>query len=400
MGMFQRVKGLFRQDKVTVAKVIDLLNRGNSIMNVNRDLYNIPEIRTAINFVAEKVGSVPFYHVQEDIHGNSAVVNDRLQYILTVRANPYQGPQVFWTYVVTRLLLANNVFIMPEWDDKGELYALYPLPFTQFTFGLDENGKLTITFPYGGNYTFYYEDILHLQRFPTQKGGAEKQAVGNYEQIVSTMQAQAVNDSENSQRIAAIMKIKTPLKGDDLKKRLQEFKDLFLTSENTTGFGMVGGDIEVQDINLSKSVLNKGMLESIVSYMYIYFATSKEIINNMASELQYEQWVDNAIKPIVNQIKEEGTYKLLTPAQINRGEKVKAELVDLEISTLSAKTAFFKEMIFGAVMNRNEIRLRLGMPRGPAELDQFALSKNFETPKPGEEGGDVDGEGTGEEGTE
>lgn len=392
MGFFRYVTDYFKRDKVTATKVIDLLNKGVSIMGIGRDLYNIPEVRTAINFIAEKIGSIPFYHVRADTQGNIELINDRFQFVLAVRTNPYQSPQVFWTYVATRLLLANNVFIMPDWDDKGNLRALYPLPFTQYKFSYGQDGRLVITFPYTQNYSFYYDDIIHLQRFPSQTGGTQGQATGNYTTIVTAMQSQAVTDSQNSQRIAALLQVKSQLKGSDMKKKLDEFKELFLTSENTTGFGMIGAEYEVHNLDLKLNPLNKELMESIISYLYNYFGVSKEIIANTASELQYEQFVDNTIKPIVYQIEEELTYKLFSDSEIYHNNKIQAELVDLEISTLSAKTSFYKEMIFGSVMSRNEIRKRLGMPKGPPELDKFALSKNFETLKPGnyvvEEGGD------------
>lgn len=395
MGFFRYVADYFKQDKVTATKVIDLLNKGYSIIGLGRDLYNIPEVRTAINFIAEKVGSIPFYHARADTEGNSTLINDRVQYVLGVRTNPYQGPQVFWTYVTTRLMLANNIFIMPDWDDTGNLRALYTLPFTQHQFSQSEDGRLVITFPYNRSYSFYYDDIIHLQRFPTQTGGTQGQATGNYTSIVNAMQTQAVTDSQNSQRIAALLQVKTQLKGSDMKKKLDEFKELFLTAENTTGFGMIGAEYDVHKLDLKINPLDKDLMEAIISYLYNYFGVSKEIIANTASELQYEQFVDNTIKPIVYQIEEELTYKLFSDNEIYHNNKVLAELVDLEISTLSAKTTFYKEMIFGAVMSRNEIRKRLGLSKGPPELDQFALSKNFETLKPGNyvvEKGGGDGE--------
>ena len=58
---------------------------------------------------------------------------------------------------------------------------------------------------------------------------------------------------------------------------------------------------------------------------------------------------------------------------------------------MAAKTAFYKEMVYGTIMNRNEIRKRLGLPKGPPELDKFLENKNFQVLKPGsyqvEEGG-------------
>ena len=103
----------------------------------------------------------------------------------------------------------------------------------------------------------------------------------------------------------------------------------------------------------------------------------------ISSELQYEQFVDNKLKPILYQIEEELTYKFFSSKEIAFYNKIQAETVDLEISTLSAKTAFYKEMVYGTIMNRNEIRKRLGITRGPSELDKFLGNKNFQTLEPG-----------------
>jgi HK97 family phage portal protein len=382
LGVFDRIASVFGRDRVTVSKIIDLLNRGNPLISVSRDLYNIPEVRTAINFVSEKIASIPMYHVREDYEGNRDIVNDSVNYVYTVRTNPKQSPQVYMTHVITRLLLANNVFAFPDWDEStGQLRAKYPLPFTQFEFSRDEDGKTLISFPQWNHTTFYYDDIIHYQRFPTLKGGTPTQATGNYVQIVNTLQAQAVKDSESSQRIAALLQTKTALKGPAMKAKLDEFKELFLNSENSTGFGMIGSEFEVKDLKTDKTPLNKDILESIVSYLYNYFDVSKEIINGTASEIQYQQFIER-IKPIVWQIEEEDTYKLFSAREIGRNNKIASELLDIEIATLQAKTTFFKEMIFGGVVNRNEVRRRLYMKKGPKELDEYQTSKNFQQALP------------------
>lgn len=383
IGFFNNIRNYFQKDKMTATKLINLLNQGYSILQLNRQLYDIPEVRTAINFVAEKVGSVPFYHIRADTEGNMEMVNDSFQYVLNVRTNKYQGPQVFWTHMITNYLANNNTFAMPEWNNNGTLSAIYPLPFTNFEFAQDENGKLIIVFEGNTDYAFYYDDIIHLQRFPTFKGGAKKQATGNYTTMVGTMQNQAVKDSETSNRISALLQVKSQLKSPDMKKKLDEFKDTFLTAENVTGMGMIGAEYELLPFNFRNSPLNTELLTEITKQLYNYFGPSYEIINGTAGELEYEQFIDNKIKPIVYQIQEELTYKLFSSKEIYFNNKIQAEMVDLEISTLSAKTAFYKEMVYGTIMNRNEIRRRLGMPKGPDELDKFLGNKNFETLEPG-----------------
>jgi HK97 family phage portal protein len=383
IGLLNNLKNYLQRDKFTATKLINLLNQGYSILQINRQLFDIPEVRTAINFVAEKVGSVPFYHVRADTEGNVSMINDSFQYVLTVRTNKFQGPQVFWAHMATLYLTGNNAFAMPEWNSNGTLAAIYPLPFSQFQLAQDEDGKLIIVFDGNTDYAFYYDDIIHLQRFPTFKGGASKQATGNYTTIVGTMQNQAVQDSETNNRISALLQVKTQLKSTDMKKKLDEFKDTFLTSENVTGLGMIGAEYTLLPYNFKNSPLNTPLLTEIVKQLYNYFGVSYEIINNIANELQFEQFIDNTIKPIIYQIQEELTYKLFSNKEIYFNNKIQAETVDLEISTLSAKTAFYKEMVYGTIMNRNEIRRRLGIPKGPPELDKFLGNKNFQTLEPG-----------------
>lgn len=390
MGLFRSIVGgisnLFSKNnnELTATKLIDLLNQGYSLIQINSNIYDIPEIRTAINFIAEKIGSVPFYHVRADNEGNIDMINDSFQYVLTVRANKYQGPQVFWTHVATIYLLNNNAFIMPCWDNRGNLTALYLLPFTQFQFAReDETGKLVIQFEGNSNYTFYYDDIIHLQKFPTFKGGASKQATGNYITMANAMENQAVKDAETSGRIAGLLQTTFKLKDEDMRKKLEEFKKNFLTAENTTGLGMINADYTLIPFNFKNTPLNTELLSSIIKQLYNYFGISYEIINNIADELKYEQFVDNTLKPIIYQIEEELTYKLFSRGEISFYNKIQAETVDLEISTLSAKTAFYKEMVYGTIMSRNEIRRRLGMPKGPSELDKFLGNKNFQTLEPG-----------------
>lgn len=378
MGLFQRLVSAVRGDKVTASKVINLLNQGASLASFGRDLYNIPEIRTAINSIAEKVGCIPFYHARATQDGDIEAVPGSVQYVLTVRTNKYQTPQVFWTYVTTRVLLYNNVYVFMDWDDRGNLAGLYVLPFSQHEFFETPDGKLGIKFPSVGSYTFYYDDIIHLQRFPTQLGGARKQATGGYIQIVQTLQEQAVKDSVSSGRVSALLKTRTPLKGSDMKKKLEEFKELFLTAENSTGFGMIGAEFELEKLDMKISPLNKDVMEAIIGYLYNYFGTSKEIVTLNATELQNDQFIGNSIKPLAYQIEEELTYKLFSFNEIAHNNRILAELIDLEISTLAAKTAFYKEMLFGGVLNRNEIRKRVGFKKGGAELDKFMESKNFQ----------------------
>lgn len=372
LGLFNFFRSKFSSNKVTASKVIDLLNKGYSLMQISSDIYSIPEIRTAINFIAEKVACVPFRHIREDPDGNVKKVRSRFDYVFRVRTNPKQGPQVFMTQAITNVLLYNNCYILPEWDAAGNIKWLHILPFTQGVFG-EKDGRITITF--NSQYEFYYDDIVHLQRFPTHTGGTQRQATGNYIDIVNTIQSQAVNDAKTSGRIAALLQVKTALKGTDMQKKLTEFKDLFLSAENSTGFGMIGAEYDVHKLDLKLNPLNKELLDQVIRAIYNYFGVSPEIINGAASELIYEQFVDNTIKPLVYQGEEEFTYKLFTETETYHNNCISGDLIDLEISTLIAKTSFYDKMLYQGVFSRNEVRRRMGESRVEG-LDEYRANLN------------------------
>lgn len=361
-----------------------------------RALYSIPEIRTAINFIAEKAASVPLRHVRVGSEGNIAPLDDHVQRVLAVRPNPFNTPQAFVNVLVTRLLVNGHAYVYPEWEG-GRLKALYPLPFTHHQLEEDkQTGFRWAVFDSDtGKQRFMLEDLVILSRFPALGEGRQLSSysdpVSNYVNILGTIQGQAVNDVETSGRVTGLIKSKVPLQGADMQKKLDEFKKLYLTAENTTGLGAIDPNYDFIPVELKKMPLNIDLLNIITKQLYNYYGVSSDIINGSATELQYEQFVDNTVKPICYQLEEELTYKLFTDREISQGHRVQAATMDLEISTLQAKTAFIKEMIWAGVLSRNEARVWLGRGKGDAELDVFQISKNFETLKPGNyqvEGGD------------
>ena len=350
-----------------------------------RALYSIPEIRTAINFIAEKTASVSFRHIRAMGTGEMLPLDDSVQRILAVRPNQYNTPQSFVNVVVTRLLVNGYAYIYPEWEGKN-LKGLYPLPFTSHSIEKDQAGQQWVVFQADtGKMAFLLEDVIILNRFPALGEGKKlttfTDPVSNYVNILGTIQGQAVDDAETSGRIAGLLETTVMLKDEDMQKKLQEFKKAYLTSENVTGLGMLPTGYKFIPVDFKKSALNTDLLNTITKQLYNYYGVSADIINGSATELQYEQFVDNTVKPICYQFEEELTYKLFTDREITAGHRVQAVTIDLEISTLQAKTAFIKEMIFAGVFSRNEARMWLGRGKGPVELDEFTLSKNFGSTK-------------------
>lgn len=351
---------------------------------LGRAITDIPEIRTAINSIAERVASVPWAHVRVTADGSYKPLAGPIHNALTLRPNPMNTPQSNMTLIVTRMLLYNNAYVMPEWDESGNLKWLWPLPFSSHEV-VNKDGAVYLRFMgIAGGYEFPWQDIIHLQRFPNGKGGIGTQATSNYETILNAIEQQAVVDAANSNKLSLLLQPTKKIKSETAKLELQKFKEDYLTIENTTGWGVLPDDYNViKDIAPKNVPLNVPMLQTIVGALYTYFGTSPQIVNMAAGEQEFIQYVDGTIKPIVYQMEQEFTYKLCSPLEIAKGQRIQANLIDLEIANTRDKTQFLKEMTFAGMISPNEGRLLMGLPRGGKELDRIQQSKNFTTLEPG-----------------
>lgn len=348
---------------------------------LGRTITEIPEIRTAINSIAERVASVPWSHARVSPDGSYQALQGPIHNALSIRPNPFNTPQSNMTLVVTRMLLYNNAYILPEWDEGGNLKWLWPLPFAYHDIVTKEDGRAYIRFAgMAGGYEFPWTDIIHLQRFPTGKAGVNRQATTNYETILNAIEQQAVIDAANSNKLNILLQPTKQFKSAQAKAELETFKQDYLTVENTTGYGVLPYDYSViKDVSPKNVPLNVEMLNTVVGALYAYFGTSQKIVNMTATEQEFIQYVDGTIKPIVYQIEQEFTYKLCSLKEIAHGQRIQANLIDLEIANIRDKTQFLKEMTFAGMISPNEGRLLMGLPRGDKSLDKIQQSKNFTT---------------------
>jgi HK97 family phage portal protein len=332
-------------------------------------IYDIPEVRTAIEKFSDIFSTIPKYLERVDKNGNIVYFESAASRVLTLRANPLQNATQFWKEVATRVMLDNNVFIEPIFDTKtGELKALYVLPKDQFEFELNGDTAKVKFLAIGKTYNL--QDLIYINRFASISGG-KRNNLGLYERVVQSLAQQAINVA-NPKKVRAFLQGKLGtsgnLKPQDKKGTMQELKANF--DENVNGIAYLDGQWEVTPINWQENDVNRELMQFVINVVFNYFSITQSIINNTATELEYQIFVNNSIKPLAIQIEQEFTSKLFTPREIEFGNKVEFDTFSLAVSTLQAKTALFNVGLRQGVLKIDDAREMIGLPPLPNGLGQ------------------------------
>lgn len=327
-------------------------------------IYNIPEVRTAIETYADIFSTIPRYFERVGKDENITYLENAASRVINLKPNPLQNASMFWKNLVTELMQYNNVFVEPSWDIRtGQLESLYVLPHMQHEFNL-YGKRATVTFLNIGK-TYDLDDVIYLNRFPSLTGGS-KNNLGLYETVIQALSEQAIAVADPKKPRAILQAEKGSLANVKPKDKDVAMNDVEANFDASVK-GIVYFDQywKVTPINWQENDVNRELMKFVVNIVYNYFGINEEIINNKATEIEYQLFVKNKVEPLARQIEQEFTYKLFTAREIEMGNRLELDTFNLSVSTLAAKTQFFNVVGRSGVMNIDEQREMVGMPPLP-----------------------------------
>ncbi len=384
MGVFDKIKGLFtRSDKKKqVQDIINTYYGGNwqyFVWNYANQIYKIPEVKCAIEKIADIFSSVDIYNERVDKNGNVQYLEDATNRILKYKPNPLQNATQFYKNVITKLLLDNNVFIEPVFDMNGNLKALYPLPTRDFQLLMDNNDK--------NAYVQFYDayknpqekcnlnNIIYLNRFNTLSGGQQSNDMGLYEKVLQSLSEKIVNDASPNKPRALLQSNQIgegQLKDKDKKGATETLKASF--AENVQGIAYLDKKWTITPINWNENDVNKDLMAFIINLVYNYFSINENIINNKASEIEMAMFVKTTIKPLAKQFSQEFTNKLFTENEYYFGRRIEFDYNPLLVTTLQSEANIAQINIRNGIWSIDEARERIGYEPLPDGLGKVHRS--------------------------
>ena len=350
-------------------------NIGWFAYNYASSIYQIPEVRTAIESYAGIFSIIPKYFERMDKNGYVTYLTGEEDRVINVRANPLQNASQFWTNAITSLMLYANVFIEPRFSSRtGRLSQLYVIPRDTFDFKLYDD-RATVTFASIGK-TYNMDDLIYLNRF-SALGGGQRNNLGLYEMVIQALAAQAIAVADPN-KVQAIMQSDpaalVALKEKDADGTMKDLEVNF--SKAVRGIAYVDSQWKITPINWTENDVNRELMQMVINIVYNYFGITDAIINNKATEIEYQLFVKNHVEPIARQVEREFTSKIFSRAEQSHGNRLELDTFWLEVSTLAAKTQFFNVVSRNGVMNADEMREMIGygpLPNGFGRIYRTSL---------------------------
>ena len=356
MGLFKNKRQTSMPEKTIIKMVTE---RGNGIYTWDGKLYKSDIIRACIRPKVKAVGKLSAKHIRSNENGIVTNPDPYMRFLLE-EPNPYMSGQVLQEKIATQLALNNNAFVLIIRDEFNLACELYPIPCVSVE-AIYELTRLNLKFTLtnGKQLIAPYEDIIHLRDDFNDNdlfGESPALALSQLMTVVGAIDNGVVKAIKNGNAIKWLLKYSTPLREEDLKDKVQEFTENYLSTETDT-FGAAGidGKVDAQRIDPKDFVPNAAQMQETTKRIYAFFNTNEKIVTSSFSEDEWTSYFEAEIEPLALQMRHEYTRKLFSRKQRGFGNYITFDAYNLSCASLNTKLAL-QAMVDRGAMTPNEWR--------------------------------------------
>jgi HK97 family phage portal protein len=366
MGLFDKLFGNRPKPRGDYQGVFKLLNGyAPQFTSFGGSVYESELVRSAIDKRATHMSKL-----QVDVQGSA---KPGLRNKLKHGPNAYQSWSQFLYRLSTLLDVHNTAFIMPVWDEYGEISGLYaPLPnrceliqyggkpYIRYEFAWGERAAVELELC-GIMTRFQYKDDLF---------GESNRALLPTMDLIH-IQNQGIEEGVKSAATYRFMaQLSNFAKAEDLKKERQRF-----TEENFSRDAEGGGLLlfpntytNIKQVDVKPWMVDADQMKVIRDNVYSYFGVNDDILTNKAYGDAWAAFYEGAIEPFAIQLSEVLTKMLFTFREQSQGNKVVTTTNRIQYMTSADKLNVSAQMADRGLMTRNEIREIWNLPPLPDEI--------------------------------
>ena len=383
MGFFQNLfKSLKPEQKLYYSQFQELGTYKSIFGSFGNDIYNSDDVRSCIRALSEHTSKA-----------NARCETKNIQWLLNLRPNKFMSGKDFLSKLRNILEIKNTSFAMIDRDNKGNVIAIYPIPYQSFT-AVEYNGMLFIQFYFAGtavnNLVVPWDDLVVLRKdyiYSDIAGENNVPILGTLD-VMETMDKGLQNAVKSTANLRGILKsTKAMLSPEALKENRDKFVADYMNISNQGGIASLDATQEFKEINLKPTTATAEEMDSYRDRVYRYFGVNEKIIKSNYTESEYDAFYESRIEPFLVALSLELTYKIFTERERAFGNVIWYESNRLQFASAKTKISMV-QLVDRGLMTPNEYRALFGM--APYEGgDEFVL--RLDTAKTGDTSGNEPG---------
>ena len=358
MGLFDKLFGRKPEPKGEYRGEYRLLNGYSPVFNrFGGSIYESELVRAAINAIAVQCGKL-----EVTIQGSA---KPSLQSKLKKGPNEIQSWSQFLARLATILYVHNTAFIVPIFDQYGEVSGIFPvLPdrceVVQYKVGKEIKPYLRYTFRWNEKAAIELENCGIMTNFQYRSDlfGEPNTALLPTMDLIG-MQNQGIQEGvKSAARFQFIAKSTNFIKPEDLKKERLRFSMQNL-SRDAEGGGLLlfpNTYTDIKQIEAKPFIVDAEQEKLIRNNVFNYFRVNEDIIQSKAYGDAWSAFYESVIEPFAIQFSEVCSRLLFSSREQAQGSRITATSNRLQYMTNADKLAVSSEMLDRGLMTINEIR--------------------------------------------
>lgn len=366
MGLFDFLLGNRPKEPKTGGEIFHMISGYTPrFTSFSGGLYESELVRTAINARAVHMSKLNI-----NIQG---AAKPALQNKLKHGPNQLQTWGQFFARLSTILDINNTAFIVPVFDDFGEVSGIFS-PVPEHCEIVQYNGRpwLRYQFSWGQRAAIEMDacGVMVTHQYKSDVFGESNAALFPTMELIN-IQNQGIEEGVKSAATYRFMASLSNFATDeDLAKERKRFTEYNLSREAKGGGLLLFPNTykDVKQVDVKPWVVDAEQMNIIKSNVYEYFGVNEGVLQNKAYGDAWAAFYEGAVEPFAVQLSDVLTRMLFTFREQSSGNAVTITSNRLQYLSNADKLAVSAQMADRGLMTRNEIREIWNLPPLPDEI--------------------------------
>ena len=381
-NMFSRIFGNKKEPQRNLTQLRMLNGYSNEYTPFNGAAYDDATVRSCVDTIARHASKLNPRHVVKKDGRTLKVLDDRLNYLLSVRPNPLMTSAEFIEKIVIQYFTTNNLFVYVQRDMTADIVALWPLDFSRVSLYEDTRNVIYAKFTFGIGYqaTVPYDEIIHVRRHFNRDemfGDPEAKILLEDLTLLKAEKTAIVNVVKNYGRLRGIVKFLQTLRPEDLKQNFETFIQNFVDPvKNGSGIAPMDNTTDYKELHVENTTFDAAQMTYARDNIYKYFGVSEKLINGTYDESEFIAFYESVIEPLAVKLSQAFTVAMFTKREQGFGNEIMFEANRLNYISVASKINIAKQLLPAGILTINDARDLFGYAPVP-DGDERIVSLNY-----------------------